>query len=87
MTLLLGVLALVLLVWNFSVSAGIMNYLRSKGEKVNPALMHVRIFSSAQKYKQHTTAETGKPGKLYVHFVVSGILFALALFTGIISVL
>ena len=40
---LLGLIALVFLVWNFTISLRIMSYLKQKGEKVNPALMHVYI--------------------------------------------
>jgi hypothetical protein len=87
LTLLFGVIALIFLVWNFTISIRIMNYLKGKGEKVNPALMHVRIFNSAQKYKQYTTGETGKPGKLYGQFIICIILFAIFLLMGIVSVL
>lgn len=87
LSLLFGVIALLFLVWNFTISIGIMSYLKAKGEKVNPALMHVRIFDSAQKYKEYTIGETGKPGKLYGHFMLSTILFVVFLLMGIVSVL
>ncbi len=82
-----GILAVVLLIWNFSISVRIMNYIKEKGEQVNPALMHVRIFDLAQKYKRITTEENGKPGKFYAQFLLSFVLFAIFLFLGIISVL
>lgn len=87
LTMAFGLAALVFLVWNFTISIRIMNYLKAKGEKVNPALMHVRIFDSAQKYKRFTIEEEGKPGKLYAPFWLSFVLFALFLLLGIISVI
>uniref|UniRef100_UPI003217555D hypothetical protein n=1 Tax=uncultured Draconibacterium sp. TaxID=1573823 RepID=UPI003217555D len=81
---LFGVMALLFLIWNCVVSIRIMNFLRDRGEKINPASMHVRIFNSAKKYRELTTAETGKPGKHFGPFWISLLLFALFLFLGIL---
>lgn len=84
--LIIGVLALILLIWNFLISARIMNYLKKHGEKVNPATMHFKIFDNASKYKQITLNETGKVGNLYTPFIISFALFAVVLITGMIMV-
>ena len=39
-----GFIALIFLIWNFIISAKIMNYLKKHGERVNPATMHFKIF-------------------------------------------
>lgn len=39
-----GFIALIFLIWNFIISAKIMNYLKKHGEKVNPAIMHFKVF-------------------------------------------
>ena len=65
----IGVLALVFLIWNFIISVRIMNYLKTHGEKVNPATMHFKIFDNANKYKQITLNETGKVGNLITPFL------------------
>ena len=82
----IGVLALVFLIWNFTISARIMNYLKAHGEKVNFATMHFKIFDNASKYKQITLNETGKVGSLYNPFLLSFTIFAIILFSGIILV-
>lgn len=86
LVIIVGIVALLLLVWNFTISAKIMNYLKKHGEKVNPATMHFKIFDNANKYKQITRNETGEVGTLYNPFLVSFILFAFVLFYGIIMV-
>ena len=63
-----------------------MNYLKKHGEKVNPATMHFKIFDNASKYKQITLNETGKVGNLYTPFIISFVLFAVVLLSGIIMV-
>ncbi|MCY1720688.1 hypothetical protein OU798_10060 [Prolixibacteraceae bacterium Z1-6] len=82
-----GVIALIFLIWNCVVSVRIMNFLNNRGEKVNPATMHVQIFKSAKKYREFTTSESGKPGKHYGPFWISLLLFALFLFLGILCAL
>ena len=82
----IGVLALIFLIWNFTISARIMNYLKARGEKVNPATMHFKIFDNANKYKQITLNETGDVGNLYNPFLITFIIFAIILFSGIILV-
>ncbi len=84
--LVIGVLAFIILVWNFTISVRILNYLKSRGEKVNPATMHVQIFDNASKYKQLTLKETGKIGNLYNVFLLSFSIFAIILLSGIILV-
>lgn len=86
LVLVLGLVALIFLVWNFTVSARIMNYLKKHGVKVNPATMHFKIFDNASKYKQITRNESGKVGNLYIPFVISFVLFAVVLLSGIIMV-
>lgn len=85
-TIFIGALALILLVWNFTISARIANYLKEHGEKVNPATFHFKIFDNASKYKQITIEETGKIGNLYNPFIFSFMIFVIVLFSGIILV-
>ena len=82
----IGILALVFLIWNFTISVRIMNYLKAHGEKVNPATMHFKIFDNARKYRQVTLKETGKVGPLYNPFITSFVIFAIILMSGIILV-
>ena len=84
LVIIVGCIALIFLVWNFTISARIMNYLKKHGEKVNPATMHFKIFDNANKYKQITLTETGKVGSLYNPFLISFIIFTFILFSGII---
>ena len=84
LVIIIGFIALIFLVWNFTISARIMNYLKKLGEKVNPATMHFKILDNSNKYKQITQNETGEVGNLYNPFLISFIIFALVLFTGII---
>ena len=86
MVIIVGFIALIILAWNFTISARIMNYLKKHGEKVNPATMHFKIFDSASKYKRITFEETGEVGKLYNQFLISFIVFALILFSAIIMI-
>lgn len=86
LVILVGFIALIFLVWNFTISSGIMNYLKDHGEKVNPATMHFKIFDNANKYKQITINESGKVGKLYGPFLLSFSIFAIILLSGIILV-
>ena len=74
------------LIWNFTISAKIMDYLKKRGEKVNLATMHFKIFDNAGKYKELTIKESGETGKLYLPFIISFIIFALILFSGLILV-
>ena len=83
---LVGILALIFLVWNFVISARIMDYLKKHGEKVNPATMHFKIFDNATKYKKITLCESGMVGNLYNSFIISFVIFAIILFSGIILV-
>lgn len=80
----IGFIALIFLIWNFIISAKIMNYLKKHGERVNPATMHFKIFDNASKYKQITLIETGKVGSLYNPFLLTFIIFSFVLFIGII---
>ena len=81
-----GFIALIFLVWNFTISTRIMNYLKKHGEKVNPATFHFMIFDNASKYKKLTFEENGEAGKLYNQFLITFIIFALILFSAIIMV-
>ncbi|WP_394707604.1 hypothetical protein [uncultured Draconibacterium sp.] len=82
-----GVNSLFFLVWNFVVSLRIMRFLKARGEKANPATMHVYLFESAKKYRKFSKAESGMPGKYYAPFWLSILFFALFLFLGILCVL
>ena len=86
LVIIVGFVALLFLIWNFTVSARIMNYLKKHGVKVNPATIHFKIFDNAFKYKQITLNETGKVGNLYTPFIISFVLFAVVLLSGIILV-
>lgn len=63
-----------------------MNYLKKQGEKVNPATMHFQIFDNANKYKRLTLNENGTVGKYYLPFVITFVIFAIILLTGIVIV-
>ena len=54
-----GFIALIFLIWNFIISAKIMNYLKKHGEKINPATLHFKIFDYSSKYKQISLIESG----------------------------
>lgn len=82
-----GMISLIFLIWNFIVSLRIVRFLKARGEKVNPATMHVYLFESAKKYRKFSTAESGAPGKYYAPFWLSILFFALFLFLGILCVL
>ncbi len=86
LALLFGVIALLFLVWNFVIVLIIKDYLQQRGEKINPAIMHVRIFSMAKKYREFNQKEIGAPGKHYGTFWLSILLFALFLLLGILFV-
>lgn len=86
LVILIGIIALVILIWNFVISIRIMKYLNRHGEKINHATMHFKIFENASKYKQLTLNETGKVGNLYTPFIISFVLFAVVLLSGIIMV-
>ena len=86
LVIIIGFIALILLICNFIISARIMNYLKKHGEKVNPATMHFKIFDNANKYKRITQSETSKVGNLYSTFIISFILFAIVLLSGIVLV-
>jgi hypothetical protein len=86
LVILVGFIALIFLVWNFTISARIMNYLKGHGEKVNLATMHFKIFDNASKYKELTLNETGKVGSLYNPFLLTFTIFAIILLSGIILV-
>jgi len=86
LVILVGFIALIFLVWNFTISARIMNYLKKHGEKVSPATMHFKIFDNASKYKKLTFEENGEIGKLYNQFLITIIIFALILISAIILV-
>lgn len=86
LTLAFGFFALIFLIWNFTISARIMDYLKKHGEKVNLATMHFKIFDNAAKYKNLTIAELGEVGKHYYPFLVTFVIFAIFLLVGIILV-
>ena len=75
LSLIFGVIALLFLVWNFVIVIFIKDYLEQRGEKINPATMHVRIFSMAKKYREFNQKEIGASGKHYSRFWLSALLF------------
>ena len=86
LTIVIGFFALTFLIWNFTISAKIMNYLKIHGEEVSLATMHFKIFDNAGKYKDLTIRESGKVGKHYNTFLLTFLIFAFFLLTGIILV-
>ncbi|NQU52968.1 MAG: hypothetical protein HQ522_10565 [Bacteroidetes bacterium] len=86
LTIAIGFFALIFLIWNFTISAKIMDYLKKRGEKVSLATMHFKIFDNAGKYKKLTLAESGEVGKHYNPFLVTFVIFAIFLLVGIILV-
>lgn len=86
LALVFGVIALLLLVWNFIIVLIIKDYLRQRGEKINPATLHLRIFSLAKKYREINQNEIGGSGKHYSSFWISIVLFALFLVLGILVI-
>ena len=86
LTIAIGFIALIFLIWNFTISVQILNYLKNNGENINPATMHFKIFDHARKYKELTIKESGNPGNLYQPFMISFAIFALILFSGILLV-
>lgn len=87
LALVFGVIALLFLVWNFAIATQIKNYLQQRGEKVNPALMHVRIFGMVRKYREFNVSESGRQGKYYRTFWISTLLFVFFFVSGILCVL
>jgi hypothetical protein len=85
-----GIITLLLIWWNLSVSIKIVEYLKSKGEKVslfsNVIFVKGRIFKYLPLYKKVTTEKDGKIGPLYNTFYLSFILSLVFLGIGIVLV-
>ncbi len=59
----------------------IVNYLSSKGEKVNFFLLRLKWFGYMSKYRELTTSETGEVGpyhKLYIISMLSSLILVIA---------
>lgn len=87
----IGIITLLLIWWNLSVSIKIIEYLKIKGEKVslfnNVFFVKGKIFKYLPLYKKVTLEIEGKVGSLYHTFYLTFILFMLFLGVGIIMVL
>lgn len=81
---LLLTVALGCVAWNIVVSILICIELGKKGVKVNYLFIKALIPVYAHQYKKMTREETGKPGPLFYHWVIS---INAALLTGVASVL
>lgn len=60
--------------WMVATMIRIQEFLRARGRKVNPLLLRVMIFRYVAEYRRLTIAEHGRPGVLYRHLSVAGLL-------------
>ena len=72
---LFSILVFLALAWNVFSGIMIAQYLDKRGIPMNFRLLRYRVFGYAQKYKEFTIEETGRPGPLYMSFFVSLIVF------------
>lgn len=79
-----GILALVFLIINISLSINIVKRLKEAGEKADLRWLRFKAFGYAVKYKEIKVNQSGKPDMLYYLFVVSSFLFFSCLLIGIL---
>lgn len=87
----IGIITLLLIWWNLSVSIKIVEYLKNKKEKVslfnNMIFVKGKIFKYLPLYKKVTIKEEGKVGPLYNTFYLTFILSMFFLGIGILMIL
>lgn len=81
---LIGGLAVLAALWSVAASVLVYNDLRRRGEKVSFFWLRVRAPWYVFQYKRITERETGKPGPLFHHWIIS---INLALVLGITAVI
>jgi hypothetical protein len=85
--LIIGIITLLLIWWNLSVSIKIINYLKNKGKEVslfnNMIFVKGKIFKYLPLYRKVTIEKDGKVGSLYNTFYLSFILSIVFLGIGI----
>jgi len=86
----IGIIILIFIWWNFWVSIQIVKYIKRKGEKVrlfkNFLFVKGKIFKYLPVYKKLTIQENDKVGQLYYYFYLSFILSMFFLGFGILMV-
>ncbi len=76
------VLAAVAAVFGVYFMIHIIDYLSSKGEKVNWFLLRLKWFTYMSKYRELTLLETGETGKYHRLYIVSVIVSLILVITG-----
>ncbi len=71
LTILLAILAFIAVGWYITSGIMIFSELQKRGEKVYFIFLNVMLPFYAQRYKKLTLEETGRPGKLFYHWLVS----------------
>lgn len=64
-------IAVACVVWGVVVSILIFESLRRRGEKVNFLFLRFMLPFYAHRYAEVTRAESGKPGPLFLHFLLA----------------
>jgi hypothetical protein len=86
----IGIVVLLFIWWNLSISIKIIDYLKSEGQEVslfnNMIFVKGKIFKYLGLYKKTTIEKNGKVGSLYNAFYLSFILSMVFLGIGIILV-
>jgi hypothetical protein len=71
LTILLAILAFIAVGWYITAGIMIFSELQRRGIKVYFIFLNLMLPFYAHKYKKLTLEETGKPGKLFYHWLVS----------------
>ncbi len=66
--------ALLSAIWVIVTMIRFQEFLRGRGRKVNPLLLHIMIFDYVRQYRRITVQEYGRPGILYYQFVAANTL-------------
>ncbi len=71
MTAVFGSLALMSVIWFLVAGLAICDWLSRRSFKINYIFIRLFLPLYVNQYKTITTAETGKPGPLYYHWIIS----------------
>ncbi len=71
LTIFLAILAFIAVGWYITAGIMIFSELQRRGEKVYFIFLNVMLPFYAQRYKNLTLEETGKPGKLFYHWLLA----------------